>query len=304
MSSEKCLTSFKNGYPSNLQWAPDSKTLYFNTDARELYSLDDDSGKLDCILKGERGRISSFTLSADGSWAAYSTELANKISAIFLYDVKSGKSWQLTDRWYDASSPVFSSDGKYLFFTSRVDFNPSYSQVEWNASMNVSSRMYLVPLAADTANPMALKSDEASVVEAAPAEKPESKGGKKGASKPSDKAPAAAPAMKVDLDGIALRITEIPVNESFAQPIEEKDGKLYYNGREGTKVLDLKTLKSEKSPMARPMAWTADLSKVLVRDGGSYKVSAFGAPAGKDAVPVDEIDMVIDHKAEWKQMFD
>ena len=305
MSSEKCLTSFESGYPSNLQWAPDSKTLYFNTDARELYSLNADSGKLDCILKSDRGRISSFTLSPDGSWAAYSTELANKISAIFLYEVKTGKSWQVTDRWYDASSPVFSSDGKYLFFTSRVDFTPSYSQVEWNASMNVSSRMYLVPLAADTANPMALKSDEASAVEPAPAAKPESKGGKKAASKSDDKTPAAAPAMKVDIDGIALRITELPVNESFAQPFAEKDGKLYYNSREGTKVLDLKTLKSDKSPMPRPMAWTADMSKVLVRDGGSYKVCPFGASAGKEAsVPVDEIDMVIDHKAEWKQIFD
>ncbi len=42
-----------------------------------------------------------------------------------------------------------------------------------------------------------------------------------------------------------------------------------------------------------------------MRDGRDFKVVAFGSPAGKAAaVPVDEMDMMIDHKAEWKQIFD
>ena len=42
------------------------------------------------------------------------------------------KEYPVTDKWYESYSPVFSTDGKYLVFTSARDFNPTYSQTEWN----------------------------------------------------------------------------------------------------------------------------------------------------------------------------
>ena len=71
----------------------------------------------------------------------------------------------MTDAWYDADSPTFSGDGKWLFFTSRRDFNPTYSQTEWNHVYTNMTRVYALALAKATPNPFAPKNDEAGAEE-------------------------------------------------------------------------------------------------------------------------------------------
>ena len=73
----------------------------------------------------------------------------------------------------------------------------------------------------------------------------------------------------------------------------------------GVKTLDLKTLQIGDGPADTPLALTPDAKKALVRSEGKYKVVNFGGPArGGAAVPTDEIDMLIDHEAEWAQIYD
>ncbi len=309
MGNARKMTSFKDGYPSGLQWAPDSKTLYFSTLKRELYRLDVESSVAKPLIVGEISGPRGFTLSADGSWAAYTMSLGNDVSAIFLYDMASGKSYQVTDRWYDASSPIFSQDGKYLFFTSSRDFRSQYSRVEWNASYNVNDFVFVLPLAKDTPDPTVLTSDEYG---AKPA-KPEGKPGEKPAA---DKQKTA---MKVDVDGIGQRASVLPLPAGRYRLILADAGKLYYSsgnmmmgggprggaGASAVKVLDLKTLKTSDGPKNMPLAFTPDLKKCLVREGGKLYVTSFGGPAKLDnPVPTTEMDMLIDHQAEWKQIYD
>ena len=288
------LTDFKNGYPSGLVWSPDSKTIYFTTDARELYSLDAASGRLELLLKGSVSGIRSFTVSDDSSWAAYVTSLDNRTSAVFLYDLKARKSYQVTDRWYDASTPVFSNDGKYLFFSAATEYQSNYSRVEWNASYNVSSRLFILPLAADTPNPVAQKSDEYT---------PKSEGEVKTKEKKTEDKQA----MKVDTKDMAMRITMLPLNSERGSlsAVVAVDDNVYFRSSKGMRKLNLKTMQVDDSPMPVFMAITPDYKKVLVRTAGHFKVINFGSAPGKGpSVPDDDLYMTIDHKAEWKQIFD
>ena len=296
----KCMTSFKDGYPNLLDWSADGSKLYFGTEKRDIYELDLNTGKLDRILVSDLVGYRSFSLSKDGSWATYTTALPNRVSAVFLYDIKARKSYQVTDRWYDASSPMFSQDGKYLFFTSARDFRAQYSSVEWNAGYGVYDYVFIVPLSKDIPNPLAFRADETETEQ--PAAKSDKKGGKK-----AEKLEAAT--MRIDLDGIGTRITALPLDAGRYRLILSKDDKLYYSamsaGKRGLKILDLKSLKTSDGPSEMPVSVTPDGKKALIRDGKDFKVVAFGSPAGKaDAVPVDEMDMMVDHKAEWKQIFD
>ncbi len=322
-AAAKAVTSFKDGYPSNLQWAPDSKSLYFSTLKREIYNVDIESNRSKAIIGGQAGSPRGFTLSADGSWAAYSMDLDNEVSAIFLYDVANGKSYQVTDRWYDASSPVFSQDGKYLFFTSSRDFRSQYSRVEWNASYNVNDYVFVVPLAKDTPDPTTLTNDEYGV-------KMPGQAGHDGKGKPgddknvtpgSDRGSKAT--MKVDVEGIGQRASVLPLPAGRYRLILAENDKLYYSSFGGmmpgmgggprggagaaaaVKILDLKTLKTSDGPKNVPVAFTPDHKKCLVREGGKLYVTGFGGPAKLDEpVPTTEMDMVIDHEAEWKQIYD
>jgi len=307
MTAAKCLTSFENGYPDLFDWSPDGSKLYFGTEKRDIYELDVNTGSLERILTSELSGFRSFTLSPDGSWAAYTTSLPNRVSAVYLYDIKARRSYQVTDRWYDAGSPLFSRDGKYLFFTSSRDFNAQYSSVEWNAGYRVQDYVFVLPLAASTANPLTLSSDEYAPEKPADAEKPAKSSDKKGKAS-AKKTPDVPAAMRVDIGGMGQRITALPLPAGRYRLILSKDDKLYYssiaNGK-GMKVLDLKTLKTSDGTPEVPLVVTPDAQKALVRADGAYKVVNFGSPAGKAAaVPTDEMDMTVDHKAEWKQIFD
>ncbi|MBQ1832090.1 MAG: PDZ domain-containing protein, partial [Bacteroidales bacterium] len=207
-----------------------------------------------------------------------------------------------------------STDGKYLFFTSSRDFRSQYSRVEWNASYNINDYVFVLPLAKDTPDPTALGSDEYGVKPAKPEGKP---GEKPAAGKPAaDKA-----AMKVDLEGIGQRASVLPLPAGRYRLILAEGDKLYYSsfggmmpgmggGQRGAgaaaavKVLDLKTLKSSDGPKNVPMAFTPDHKKCLVRDGGKLYVTGFGGGRLDEAVPTAEMDMLIDHQAEWKQIYD
>ena len=125
--------------------------------------------------------------------------------------------------------------------------------------------------------------------------------------------------MKVDVDGIGQRVSVLPLPAGRYRLVLADAGKLYYSsfgggmpgmgGRGGAggglKVLDLKTLKTSDGPKNSPVAFTPDHKKCLVREGGKLYVTNFGGPGRLDSpVPTGEMDMRIDHQAEWRQIYD
>jgi tricorn protease len=58
--------------------------------------------------------------------------------------------------------PQFDPEGKYLYFVSRRDFNPtiSFGSYDLNFTYNRMDRVYLMTLKKDTPNPFKIESDE------------------------------------------------------------------------------------------------------------------------------------------------
>jgi Uncharacterized protein related to the periplasmic component of the Tol biopolymer transport system len=319
MLQATCLTSFQEGYPSNLQWSPDGKKLYFSTLHWDVCELDVDTKAVSRIIVGKDAAIRSFTLSPDGAWAAYTTAMPNYMSALYLFDLKARKSYPVTDRWYPAGQPLFSRDGKYLFFTSSRELRSQYSDVEWNASYSLSDYVFILPLAKDTPNPMTLTNDEYEIPDQV---RNDSKAKAKDGKNSHSGLDPESSSTRVDVEGLALRTTALPLPAGRYRLILADGDKLYYSsfggfgapggrgaaGGRGTasvKTFDLKTLQTGDGPSDMPLALTPDAKKALVRSDGKYKVVSFGGPGrGGEAVPTDEMDMIIDHEAEWAQIYD
>lgn len=307
------LTNFPDGYPSNLAWSPDSKKLYFTTDRKEFYSLDVASKNLKKIFQGEYGAVRGFDISSDGKWITYATSGKNNVSIINIYDVAKDEHHTVTTPWYDSYSPIFSQDGKYLFFTSARDFQARYSDVEWNAAYDISSFVFVLPLAKDTPNPVIIKGDEFKVATNAP-EAP-AKGGKdakdnkesrKGKDATPEK-PAEKPATNIviDFDGIVERAAALPLGSGSYQLIAS-DGKdlFFYEGSEMKKI-SMKDMEVTPVTKSRIMAATPDGKKALIGDKGKlYVVDAPAFRSGEKAVPVEDAKVLVDYHKEWKQIFD
>jgi tricorn protease len=218
------------------KWSPDSKKVTFYDNRLKTYLLDTTTGKLTVINdKNVYGGFSSnsfdFAWSPDSKWIAYPRSMENHLHAIYLYSLDSGESTRVTSAMGDSREPAFDREGKYLYFITSTNAGATSNGLDMTSDLyQVSSNIYAVALAADTASPIAPELDD----EKTPAEekaadkkdggdKKDAADKKEGADKSVDtkeggdeKAhakPAPKP-VKVDLEGIEKRIVAMPMPAS------------------------------------------------------------------------------------------
>jgi tricorn protease len=331
-----------HGFYDMPTWSPDSKKIAYQDNSQSLYVIDLESGKVTKIASEPqygpgRARTLRPAWSPDSKWIAYA--LGNKAAyhTIYAYDVATGQSKAITDGLSDAIDPTFDAGGKYLYFLASTDAGPVNQWfAQSNADMRIHRTPHLVVLKKGEPSPLARESDEEKAKD-----KDESKDGKpkdKPAKddKPKDKAEV-KPTV-IDFDGIDQRIVALPVPAgNYRQLNAGSAGQVYYieNPAEqtpgpgapaGGKLVrfDLSKRKSEDvQPGVADYVLTADGSKALVfSPPESWSIIPVGAPPmlGKDLkdlmalkdtkdtkdtkLKIDAIEVKIDPRAEWAQMFD
>jgi tricorn protease len=305
------LTKNADTYIFGLKWSPDSKKILYHDRKMRLNLIEVETGKVSLIEKDSYGVPSDYAWSPDSKWIAYSATLDNDFSLVRLYEVATGAKHDVTDSWYNSGFPAFSDDGKYLFFVSARDFNPTYSNTEWNHSYQNMSKVYLVTLAASTPSPFAPVNDKVSVVEEKPAavspDKKES--GKKSESKGETKEKEESKDLRVDVAGIKDRIIALPISASNYANIMAFSGKVYYNefGQgSALKMFDLS--KKKETELGKSMNYTisANGKKMLVGSAGRWAVIDLpSAPVTiTEAIDLSGMKAKVEYDKEWAQIFD
>ena len=288
------LTKGADTYIRSIVWAPDSKSLLYTDRKNRLVSVSVPDGAKKVLMTNPEAEFRGVRFSADSQWITYTKPASNEMGVVYVYNLATGKEIPITEKWYDSAAPMFSEDGKYLFFTSARDLTPTYSSVEWNYAYTNMNAMYIAMLSKDTPSPFLPKDGEA----------PAAKGGEAPA-RGGDAAKSEGPApVKVDADGIYTRILKVPGVNGMARPIYS-DGKiLLYGGRGGTQSLDLATGESKQVADGN---LTVVGKKAVISNRGKYYVTDI--PRGRATLEGDGVkltDMVadIDYTQEWAQIFD
>ncbi len=134
-SPAKKITNRGKGFGYALHWSPDSEKLAFIDETNTISILDVKTGNVQIAGNtqwnvGHGGRFGySIAWSPDSRWITFSQGLENANNAIFIYDVKEKKGHQITSGFYEDSDPVFSADGKYLFYLTNRQFSATYSDM-------------------------------------------------------------------------------------------------------------------------------------------------------------------------------
>lgn len=286
------LTKNNDTYIRRVQWSPDSKKIYYSDRKNRLVEVDVATKAKRTVMENPAGEFRSVNFSPCGNWIAYTKSAENEMSVVYVYNLKTGKEIAVTEKWYSSSSPVFSTDGKYIIFTSARDFNPTYGQLEWNHTYNNMNGLYMAMLAKGTASPLLPEDGKAP----APKGTPEKKDG------------AAAPAATViDADGIFGRIVRIPVGTGYFGNFVCDGKKLWYSSGRDTKVFDFATGKDEKAAEGASMvSYNPGAKKALFAKGRDLFVCDFPAPkvAFRDKVSFKNLVAPVDYTAEWAQIYD
>jgi tricorn protease len=297
------LTDGINTYPYNMKWSPDSRNILFSDREFRLQYVDLTSKKLTLVKKSTTSELRDFNWSPDSKWIAYTETDNNQFNIIYLYQLESKNVFKVTDNWYVSENPAFSPDGKYLYFVSNRDFDPVYSNTEWNHSYSNMSRLYLVTLAKSTPSPLALEND---VVKISNEEV------EKGIEKDKKDEGSVNADIKIDTDGLQSRIISLPVAPGNYGNLEPIIDKIYYirfisGSRSGSACLfDLKTKKETELGSGVRFKISSSQKKMLVVKDGKYAV--IDLPQAnielKETIDLSNMMVKVNYREEWKQIFD
>jgi len=298
------LTKNGDSYKYAIIWSPDSRKILWADKKLRLQFVDLQSHAIQPVDQAEMWEFNEYVWSPDGQWIAYNKTEREMMNRIYFYSLEKKSSLPVTDGWFSCSNPLFSSDGNFFFFTSERDFNPIYSQTEWNHAYRDMDRIYLMTLSKATASPFRPKSDEVG------AKDDKTKNETAGKDKKENK-PETAPPLKIDPDGLMERIAGLPIAASDYRSLASVEGKLYYI-RKGSKdekslllMYDFKELKETELGQADGYEISADRKKMLISQAGSYAI--IDLPSArmelKDKLNLAGMDVSLDRKAEWRQIF-
>lgn len=303
------ITSHSDTYKYNPIWSPDSKNLLWGDKMGRLNTVEISSKAVKVIAESESWEFRSYNWSPDNRWVTYSAPFQNTVSKVMVYDTKSDETYQITDNWYDANSPVFGTEGKYLFFTSSRDFNPIYSWTEWNHAYRDMSKIYFVSLQKSTPSPFEPKNDEVAVK--SDEEKSENNDSKKSKKSEKDEPKEESLEVNIEFSGIEGRVMVVPGKAGNYWNLSPVGDKLYYvfsasgNGGPQLKSYNLDKQKESDHGKLSSFVISADQKKMFVSVDGKHAVIDLPNAKVKPEKFLDKSGMMvmIDLKQEWAQIF-
>jgi tricorn protease len=221
-------------------WSPDSKKLLFTDTNLKVWVLDLATEQAK-IVGQDPWMVPARTLnpawSPDSKWVAYSSRLRSLYHAIFVSNVESGESKQITDGLADAVWPAWDASGKYLWFLASTDFGLRSQWLDMTSyDHETNFGLYFAVLRKTDPSPLLPESDEdrgvgtgtrrpqpgACAGDAGPAEGGGGEGGQRG--------PRPPVTVQIDFDGLQQRIVSVPgvPERQYADLQTGIDGQLFY----------------------------------------------------------------------------
>jgi tricorn protease len=274
----------KSAFYSELLWSPDSKKLAFSDSHLRLWCFDLDlntARHVDEAKHTDGDPAFQPAWSPDSRWLAYSKYGFNRVRSIALYSFDSGSKAQLLSRPYiDAQSPVFDLNGKYLYFigSNRTGLVESQGMSGFPFRTQVTRNLYAIVLNRNDASPLFSQNDQAETSR-----------------------------VVVDLENIKDRILIMPFWPPTASRIlPGKAGVLFIvDGGTLHKFVNGKAGLDKFVEGAGNYRITNDGSRLLLRRQGIWSIVSTDSPpkAENGQFKLNPIDLTIDPRLEWKQMF-
>jgi tricorn protease len=145
-------------------WSPDSKKIVFTDTGLHVWVVDIATGKAK-IVGNDPWMVPQRTLnpvwSPDSKWVAYSSRLKSMYHAIFVSNVETGETKQVTDGLADAVWPAWDANGKYLWFLASTDFGLRSQWLDMTSyDHDETFGLYFAVLKKSDASPLLPESDE------------------------------------------------------------------------------------------------------------------------------------------------
>jgi len=319
----KKLTNRNKGFGYGLFWSPDSKKIAYIDERNVINILDVATGNITEADKhlwniGHGSRFGyTINWSPDSKWITYTKDLENANGAVFVYNIEEGKVYPVTSGFYADYFPVFSANGKHLYYLTDREFNAAYSGLgdgTWIYPNN--TQLAVLSLTKDADYLLEPKNDELDEEKKddEAEDDDEKKNKKKTKDKDAQEEEKVEVTVEIDWDDLESRLTILPPKAGNLRNLMSFEGKVVYqrypntgeaNGKPALMLYDIEK-REEKIVMdnVQTAKLTADGKMIMVRSNGKYSIIK-PEPEQKieDAIPTDGMVMQLNPKEEWRQIF-
>jgi len=271
-------------------WSPDAKKLAFYDKRSALWIVNIDGGaarRIDNSVHPEPEPLTA-SWSPDGRWLAYQKNLPNRLKAIFIHSLETGKSYQISDSRYDAASPAFDANGKYLYFTASPNAGTrrAFGMSAFPFRTLVTRNVMAVTLSKDSPSPLIASAQESGKNEDG--------------------------SIKVDPEDIAERAVRLPLPpREYAAIAAGKPGVIFVlEARADGPWLLIKFDAAARKPERfieglDGFIVSADRGKILYARFGQYSIVSTEAPpkAGEGRLDLSAFEIRVAPREEWKQIY-
>ena len=323
------LTNKSKGYGYSIFWSPDSEKIAFIDEKNQINIIEIGSKKTTVADKSiwnisHPGR-NGFELdwSFDSNWICYSFGTNNSNSAIYVYNLDDSKVNQITSGFYNESGPVFSQDGKYIFYFSDRNFSAAYSDMgDGTWVYPNSTQLMAVSLQSDTPTLLPVKNDEIIIKEedeskdedAKEEDDDSEKEDKKDEDKDDDEKDDEEKTLTIDFDNIESRARVLPPKAGNISSALTFEGKLVYmrhpntGSADNSSTLMLYNIEDQKEESiiedVNGAGKTSDGKSLIVAQKRKFGIiKPEPGQKIKDNIPTDGLTMELVPKEEWKQLF-
>ena len=204
-------------------WSPDSKKILFTDTNLKVWVLDVGTEQAK-IVGQDPWMVPARTLnpvwSPDSKWVAYASRLRSLYHAIFVSNVETGETKQITDGLADAVWPAWDANGKYLWFLASTDFGLRSQWLDMTSYDHTTTfGLYFAVLRKADSSPLLPESDEdrgvgtgtrRALPGACPGEPAGGAEGGGGGEGGAPRGPRGPVTVQIDFDGLQQRIVAVP----------------------------------------------------------------------------------------------
>ena len=309
-----------SSYFSQLKWSPDSRKLAYIDKRLNVWYVDLEHP---VPVKVDTDTYFNFSpgldpaWSPDSRWMVYTKMMKNRMRAVFVYSLDTGKATQITDGLSDTGHAVFDKSGKYVFFTASTNAGPSSFMLDMSSdNSQVTRSVYMVVLGKNVASPLTPKTDEEKVAAEAATASPEataSPTATASAAKNKEAASKEAAAVQIDFDQISQRILALPIPAANYTDLQAGGaGDIFLleemASHQAFTLMKFDLASRKTVPLIagiKAAAISFDGKKFLYQQGKKWGIAstAAAAKAGEGLLNMDAMQVWIEPRAEWEQMY-
>jgi tricorn protease len=296
-TGERILTTFETGAFYMPIWAPDGQRLVVPSANHELWLVNVDGTPPRRIAFDPQDEIRDAHFSPDGAWVAFSSLGRNRQRAIHLFSLPTGKDSVVSSPMENDRNPVFSSDGRTLYFISRRNEFP------------------ILPDRGDEAIIASLKSDGVYAASLSVSARAGPIASQATASAASD---SFTTSLQIELDGLMARAIKLPVEPSEIETLEIRGRTLYFETHppeaisgplpgETSMLQAFETDTKKSRRLADGLSshcLSADGLTLLFRRDDEWHFVPTAAGATSDTVlDTGHMRLTVDPRQEWREMW-